>query len=1097
MPAWNGSTNSTSWWGDTGSSSVDVQSTTQSDNTTPLGRGIPKGIGTFGTKGEIIVDPDTVGKIRYKNGRFLVNLVLNFLDSDLGGAATLLWLKANDEFIFRAQEPKRALGSPMRVYGGDQTTADPLITQYLAAEYRTCWPGMGYIVLEDLDITDFSDTGSTIPVITAGWSTDATTVAATETDAVLTFGEYAEPVDSNGYGIDWQRGMYFQILWFDYNQPSPYFTISAISTVDGVEKWRVNITSPLIEITYIAGMTVLPGTDYAIAAGYMMTGGSELGGFMLINTRTGLVVDIIEAVDDGTGNYYEAPVGGSIFKPVMIRSDTETVFMALTEVEFFGPTPVKNNLSFCVKIDVTNESITLVNDPVNNPVRAITTAGINWTYFVLAEAAYVYNGGAVFYAKESSVNTILKVVVSETGVVSCVDVFAPPSGTIGSIVFDSVNAAIVYTTSTQIISIDAVTFAENYSVTPSTPTSLSTADAELRPGYAMGYRSSGNLRQLVNLSDGSMNALVGFDSGPYSQYQGVAVYSDFSLLYPIFPYLIRFGDLTPNTVDAVDILTALMTYKGRYSSGDLTFSGFVGNECYGYYVGSDTTIDECVRDVCDTLGVREYHDAGKVHFVMPERDGSFAVDRALTSHDIPTERIRQEIADQDAAIKDCHLSYLDLDADFAPVTQSYQRPTGVYETTASSRVERPSTNLVMTAPQAVKQAWRMTYESEYDRVKYTLPLAPRAFEIVPSDNVSFTFGSRTIVGQVRASQVASNLSQIVTVSQALQGSENTLLGSGLITPAITTVIPAQLVVLDTALLSLSDDTAGASLRAYAAFIGVGPGDLSTSIAYRSALGTDYLSFGSVNGVSPISGTISGTITRTASNEFETDFGASLAISVASGDPSTMASTDEAGRYSRVNYAVIGGPGRWVIISYGTVSVSGQVATLGEIIWGIQGSWAYLSQLAAGDMFVNLEQDEVLKFTNPTIDATVYYKGGYAGLFVSQMPTQAKVVNGEAEKPFAAVDLAYSDVSSTRTITWEFLERLSIMPPLYDSQSFGYSETSLAFEIDLLNGSTVLTTLTATAATVDYDTGTYTATGANVYQMGRGGTLRGHAANITF
>lgn len=1069
-----------------------IQTSQQADNSTPLGRGIPKGIGTFGAKCEIVIDPDLVGGVRLVNGRYLVNLVLNCFDSDLGGSASLVWLKANDEFIYRAQAPQRSPSSPMRIYGGNQTAVDPLITQYFTAEYRTMWPGMGYIVLEDFDITPYSDGGSTIPTFTSAWSTDANEVAASEDGAILTFGEFADPWTSSGYMVDWSADMVYHIIWLDYNLGSASFAISAVSISDNTEKWRVPVTSP-IAFDYMTGLRALPGTNYAVGLGDFETLGFTLTGAFLINLRTGVIVSVAEAITDGSGRYYEPSL---ILSPVRIRSDSATVFMALASTANSGPIPPKINTSFCYKIDVTNETITAVNDPVGNPPRGLVSTDILWTTFTIAELVSVSNGRATFLAKESSINNIIRVVVGESGVTSVEDYFIPPSDTFTSVVFDPVQSAIVYSTSTQLVSLDFATLAENYRVTPSIGTSLGTGSNQIRPGYAVGFRSSGSdLRFLVDLSDGSMTAISGLDEGYYSQYQGVAVYQDIVGVESQI-YFIRYGDLTPNTVDAVDILTALMTYQGHYSVGDLTFTGFAGNECYGLQVASDATIDELISDVCEALGVRHYHDAGKVHFVMPARDGSFAIDKALDSNDIAVDRIRQQIADQDAAIKDCYLDYFDIDADFERVTQSYIRPTGVYQVTASSRVERKSTMLVMDAPQAMRQAWRMTYESEYDRVTYSFRLAPRRFDIVPADNVSFTFGARAIAGQVRSSRLRRDLSQDVVVTQALQAVENAAVGVSLIAPPVLDQIAGQLLVLDTALLSLADDTSGSGLRGYAVFLGLGEDAISTSIGYKSPLGIEYTGFGTVSNIATLSGTISG-ITRNTATDAETDFAASLTVSVASGDISTMANTDEPGRYSRENFAAIGAAGRWVLISYGTVSVSGQVATLGEIVWGIQGTDAYFSQLVDGDMFINLEPNEVLKFTNPTLGATVYYKGGLATSLVNQMPTIAKVANGEAEKPFAAVQAAYSDAGSTRTITWEPRERLSIMPVLYGSQSFGYSEGGEDYEIDLLNGSTVLTTLTAASPTVDYDTGTYSATSAKIYQMGLAGSLRGHPATLTF
>jgi len=299
------------------------------------------------------------------------------------------------------------------------------------------------------------------------------------------------------------------------------------------------------------------------------------------------------------------------------------------------------------------------------------------------------------------------------------------------------------------------------------------------------------------------------------------------------------------------------------------------------------------------------------------------------------------------------------------------------------------------------------------------------------------------------------------------------------------------------LLRASDDLGGLGLRSYALISGAGTGDLPASTLWQSTDGINYTAEGTATGNAPLTGLVTA-LSGVGTDSFSTDFVNTITVQITSGDISTMASTDEAGRYALTNLAAIGRQGRWVLVSFEDVSVSGQVATLSNLIWGVSGSEVYLSQLVVGDNFVVLKPSEVLALSAgvTVLDDTLYLKAGYAGFLVSDLATVSVSQDGEAEKPFAPVTLAYSDAGPTRTITWEFRERLGDLPVIYGAETAGYSETSLAFEIDLYNGSTFVVMLNATAATVNYNTGTYTATKANVYQMSGLG-IRGHGATLTF
>lgn len=1068
----------------------------QNDNSSPLGKGIPKLIGTSAFTGAIIIDPDKLGGVRLVNGKQVVSLVLGFLDADLGGAADLVWLKANDQFIFRASTPKRAAPSPMRVYGGDQVALDPLILSKLTATEATFWPDLVYIVLEDFDITPYSESPE-IPVFRAAWSTNATAIVADEVDTTLTFGDVDPDYSQGSIAYDYQRNIAYHQLWNADNQV-------IITTVDLATLTEINrVTLPTsMDYGYFNQFTALIGTDLAVVQCYTQYDAGDIGGLRLINCKTGAVVYTLNAIN--AGGYFEPGLWGAY----RLTSGAATKYLLICNAAggSFG-TMFGNSLTQLVLADATNGTLTYLNHPARVPIRADSTEANLQSFAVKSVIDGVLTG---FFTEDEGSNTVWKLVAGTSGMISCTAAYTNivsgkrPIG----VGYDPLTDSLIISREDEsTISVKLSTGAVNWTVDisvlnePRLGVTDNQPQSPVRPGYGVFYDIF-HRNYLMDFSDGSYVQLSTNAGGVdmwVNQYTGQVFYEGFDSIGPI--HVETLGDLTPNEVDAADILTALATYQGDYDAGDLTFENFTGGECLGYSVDSDTTIDDCIRDVCTTLGIRETHDNGKIRFSMPLRDASFALDKTLTNADLTIDLIEQQISDEDASLASCQLTYIDPDANFEQVAQTYARPTGAYSVTRSNRKGDFQTSLVMTAPQAARAAWRMTYESEHDRTSYTLGVGPNRLELEPGDGIQFPFGiedANTIVGEIREAQINPDFSQSLTVTQYMQTSESIFAGTGLVTTAPVNVSAyTSLTVLDLPLLRTSDDLAGAGLRSYALISGAGTNDIPSSTLWQSGDGVTFTAQASKSGIAPITGAVSA-FSGLGTTPFAIDYVNDMDVVISTGDIDTMVSTDAAGLVSLTNLAAIGQHSRWVLVSFQDVAVSGVTATLSTLLWGVGGTEVYISQLVAGDQFIMLKPSEVISLAAGVADLNdvIYLKAGYSGFLVSSLGTVLASQDGEAEKPFAPVTMAYSDAGPTRTITWQFRERLGDLPVLYGTETAGYSETSLAFEIDLYNGSTFVVTLTAAAATVNYNTGTYTATKANIYQMSGLG-IRGHGATLTF
>src|ERR1700741_1356958 len=126
-------------------------------NASPVGQAIPTWLGIVVAGRSPVVDPKNLGGFRVSGDSVLVNLVFCLLDTQLGGTFSLIWARANEQFIIRNQDPIRSISSPYRFYGGDQTVRDPMLAASLPAAECSAWPGFVYIVFENFDIAPYDN----------------------------------------------------------------------------------------------------------------------------------------------------------------------------------------------------------------------------------------------------------------------------------------------------------------------------------------------------------------------------------------------------------------------------------------------------------------------------------------------------------------------------------------------------------------------------------------------------------------------------------------------------------------------------------------------------------------------------------------------------------------------------------------------------------------------------------------------------------------------------------------------------------------------------------------------------------------------------
>jgi hypothetical protein len=116
-----------------------------------------------------------------------------------------------------------------------------------------------------------------------------------------------------------------------------------------------------------------------------------------------------------------------------------------------------------------------------------------------------------------------------------------------------------------------------------------------------------------------------------------------------------------------------------------------------------------------------------------------------------------------------------------------------------------------------------------------------------------------------------------------------------------------------------------------------------------------------------------------------------------------------------------------------------------------------------------------------IGAPRYVRGVSLGLATSSAASEPFTNEGVSQTPWAPVNLRQSKSGSDYTIAWDRRSRLKSRFASSAGISVPLGESSESYSIDLFNGSTLVATYTATAATVTFS-GSYSGYTVVVYQI---------------
>lgn len=1032
----------------------------------PQGDKIPQGIGTFPVYGQLIVDPDLLGGVTQSDTTTNVNLVLAFAETTLGGPVSLINLKANDKYIYRTETPTKPFPGTIRFYGGDQAALDPLLSTKLTNP--TYWPRLAYAVLEGFDIAPYDNQ---LPSFQAELSTGASASVLSASEATINFGAFHDGSDSRGNAIDRLRNHFYNSD-YDYGTNSLYILTIDVITNQEINRAKVSWSGGTFDL--VDYWVSLDGSDFIV--GSLLDNADSKFKLCLIDTVTGTVEAVLANLSQSGTTFEPNPI-----RAQLITSGAATKYLVYSDA--LATAADANSALMVTVADITAGTLTNIAHQFSSPVAA-SGSGELWSVCPGPSG----DGQAVMFFISSvgtNDNNVWKAVFSEAGIVSvaiahtgtdCRDVaYDPTDDTI--VVYDATGTlkkvdslgSVLYTVATGITGLRI-----NYSHYETG----GQFNFKTRDGFAAGEVVFGSHDvYLIDLSDGSTSLVIAganYYNGYvyYDQTKGYLTTDSLDLtISGMRRYTLPLS--TVPTYDLQNIYTKLAEYRGKFSSGDLEFDGFTGGECYGVVYNSDTTLDNAEQDANNVFDVKIVPSDGKRKYVKAKRDGSFALGDTIPDDAIVEQadfNIRKTMASDEQSLVGARISYIDKNARFERTEQEYRRPVGIYSVTRSDRVEDVSTNFVLSSTQAMQAVTTKVYRSNFGLDAYTFTLAPEKFCLEPSDIVQFDYAGFTIVGQINDGNLSGELfTQDLTVTQYVQAIDASFTGSDVNLPDIADQSwLTRFLYLDAPLLSLGDDLGGAGVRQYAMMSGYGYGAFQGATLYRSYDGNTYGVLTSRYGVSPVVGLLKA-IAGTPDATIEAiDASTTIEVSVLSGDTDDLQTITEAQMLAGGNKALVGKPGRWVIVYFQTVSVSDKTATLSGIVWSSPFYQTFLDSLTVGDYFVFLQPGHHVRFSGEVdrLGDAIYYKAASDAFPITAVPTENQTLVGRAEMPFPPLHLTALLSGSDIELGWDWRSRLNAtILPGSDNNPAG--EATLAFEIEIMDGATVKRTLTATTNTKTY------------------------------
>lgn len=270
---------------------------------------------------------------------------------------------------------------------------------------------------------------------------------------------------------------------------------------------------------------------------------------------------------------------------------------------------------------------------------------------------------------------------------------------------------------------------------------------------------------------------------------------------------------------------------------------------------------------------------------------------------------------------------------------------------------------------------------------------------------------------------------------------------------------AELLLLDLPALRDSDDDAG-----YYAAIATTGNTFSGAVLYRSPDGGATYDEVAATDVEATIGTLDSALPAGPTTIL--DDGNELVVTLGDGDE--LESVSETSLLAGLNAAAIGADGRWEVIQFRDAELAGSPPSwrLTGLLRGRRGTEHNVGTSQAGDSFVLLDSALMRVPMNvAALGASRKHKAVLVGASIDDATAVDFAGQGVALEPFAPVYVAGERTGGDLVITWIRRDRFGQELP--SGTALPMSESSEAYEVDVMDGVTVLRTLTSTSETATY------------------------------
>jgi hypothetical protein len=566
---------------------------------------------------------------------------------------------------------------------------------------------------------------------------------------------------------------------------------------------------------------------------------------------------------------------------------------------------------------------------------------------------------------------------------------------------------------------------------------------------------------------------------------------------------------TPQLYNLADMIVELAFEAGL---GGLVTCTNIDDQVYGLIISQDTDFLTILQGLSQVYNFDIYQ-GDTIRCVRRQVGGLLSIDATIAQGGVVSQgandaRIKIVRQDPHQVPRQLELQTFDATNNYQWTTQEAQRPLSPVQAMPSRTINNIKIPVVIDPTRSRALATLTLYRSWQNRINASLTLGPQYIGVEPGDVLSVTSSGETYVVKVTEVRikpdftidVVANLLLVNLASVTVAGSGGTSTGGG--GPGFPATIAHML---DTPLLTRSDDLGGTGLRFYNVVTSRGQGGWpGGSLSASFDGGVTYVREDTQIAPSPTFGAwdaVNPALPAPALGAWMTDYANSLHIILQGGTaPATISTAD---LYAGLNLCAVGAPGRWEVIAFQTVTPgAGTSVTLSTLLRGRANTEWAMGLHTANDDFVMLDKNVLAgEWPLAELNQTIDYKATGTDQLLSAVAPLPLLITGNAEKPLAPVHVTATSGGSGVTFAWDRRDRLD--PGLHDLDgNTPMSEASESYSIDVMNGLTVVRTLTSITPSVLYTNAQITADWGspqaaytvNVYQLsavtGRG--FPGHA-----